>query len=226
MFGHEMFSSIAATPSACDSTLQTSTYSSSVVPQTLTKVRAPAFAQQRQLFLDEAMHADALQADRVDHAGRRLDDARWRMALALFHEEALRHDAAEQTRGRRPARIRGRSRSSRWPRSAGSAASAIRSRRTDPAVINPTPVRRRRTPGPLMHERTRFGVLVAVLDRHDAAVTAAETAAHDALDRNLRRLVVASREFRHGFEHRLGSARVDHRAMRRRRSSAPLRAAR
>ena len=36
MFGHEMFSSIAATPSASDSMRDTSTYSSSVVPHTLT----------------------------------------------------------------------------------------------------------------------------------------------------------------------------------------------
>ena len=41
MLGHEMLSSMAATPSASDSTLHTSTYSSSVVPQTLTNVRAP-----------------------------------------------------------------------------------------------------------------------------------------------------------------------------------------
>ena len=78
MFGHEMFSSMAATPSASVSTLVTSTYSSMVVPQTLTKTRGAALAEQRQLLLDEAMHADALQADRVDHAGGRLDDARRR----------------------------------------------------------------------------------------------------------------------------------------------------
>ncbi len=42
MFGHEMFSSIAATPSASDRTFATSTYSSSVVPQMLTNTVAPA----------------------------------------------------------------------------------------------------------------------------------------------------------------------------------------
>ena len=36
MFGHEMFSSIAATPSASERMRDTSAYSSSVVPQTLT----------------------------------------------------------------------------------------------------------------------------------------------------------------------------------------------
>ena len=41
------------------------------------------------------MHADALQADRIDHAGRRFDDPRRRMSLALLHEETLRYHAAE-----------------------------------------------------------------------------------------------------------------------------------
>src|SRR5581483_3646645 len=35
------------------------------------------------LFSDEPVHADPLQTDRVEHAGRRLDDARRRVALAL-----------------------------------------------------------------------------------------------------------------------------------------------
>ena len=46
----------------------TSTYSSSVVPQTLTMTVARAGAQLRQLLVDEPVHADALQADRVQHA--------------------------------------------------------------------------------------------------------------------------------------------------------------
>ena len=68
MFGQEMFSSMAATPSASDRMRDTSTYSSSVVPQTLTMTVAPARAQLRQLLVDEAVDADALQADRVQHA--------------------------------------------------------------------------------------------------------------------------------------------------------------
>ena len=83
MFGHEMFSSIAATPSASDRMRDTSTYSSSVVPQTLTIDGRAARAQLRQLLVDEPVHADALQADRVQHAGRRFDDPRRRMAFAL-----------------------------------------------------------------------------------------------------------------------------------------------
>ncbi len=52
--------------------------------------------QLRQLFLDEAVDADALQADRVQHAAGRFDDARRRMALALGEEQALDRDAAER----------------------------------------------------------------------------------------------------------------------------------
>ena len=79
----------------------TSTYSSSVVPQMLTNTVAPARAQLRQLLGDEAVHADALQADGVQHAGRRLDDARRRMAFALGEEQALDARRRRATRDRR-----------------------------------------------------------------------------------------------------------------------------
>ena len=46
-----------------------------------------AGAQLGHLFRDEAMHADALKADGVQHAGRRLDDARRRMPFALGEEQ-------------------------------------------------------------------------------------------------------------------------------------------
>ena len=100
MFGHEMFSSIAATPSASDKIRDTSTYSSSVVPQTLTITVAPAGAQLRQLFVDEPAHADPLQADRVQHAGRRFDDPRRGMPFALGEEQALRPRRRRATTGR------------------------------------------------------------------------------------------------------------------------------
>ena len=96
MFGHEMFSSSAATPSASDRMRATSTYSSSVEPQMLTMLRAPQLAQPRQLLGDEAVHADALQPDGVQHARRRLDDALGRVALAFGQEQALADDAAER----------------------------------------------------------------------------------------------------------------------------------
>jgi len=58
--------------------------------------RGAAIAQLRQLFPDEPMDADALEADGVEHAGRRLHDALRRMALALSQEEALDCHAAEE----------------------------------------------------------------------------------------------------------------------------------
>ena len=53
-------------------------------------------AQLRQLLADEPVHADALQADGVEHPRRRLDDARRRMSLALRQEQPLHGDAAER----------------------------------------------------------------------------------------------------------------------------------
>ena len=96
MFGHEMLSSIAPTPSCVrqhprDLAVLVERRSADVDDD-----RRAEPAQLRQLLGDEAMHADALQADRVQHAGRRFDDARRRMALALVEEQALDRDAAER----------------------------------------------------------------------------------------------------------------------------------
>ena len=55
-----------------------------------------ASAKLGKLFRDEAPRADALQPDRVQHAGGRFDDARRRMALALGEEQSLRDDRAER----------------------------------------------------------------------------------------------------------------------------------
>ena len=98
----------------------TSTYSSIVVPQTLTNTVAPRRAQLRQALAHEAVDANPLQADGVQHAGGRLDDARGRMAFALGEEQPLDGDAAERGQIDDAARIRRRIRSSRWRRSAGS----------------------------------------------------------------------------------------------------------
>ena len=73
-----------------------------------------ALAQQRQLLADEAVDADALQADGVEHAGRRLGDARRRTCPS----RSLRNRPLTATPPRRReiddlARTRGRSRSSR-----------------------------------------------------------------------------------------------------------------
>ena len=55
-----------------------------------------ALAQLGQPLRDEAVDADALQADRVQHAGRRFDDARRRVSFALGEEQSLDRDAAER----------------------------------------------------------------------------------------------------------------------------------
>ena len=96
MFGQEMFSSRAATPSASDRIRVTSTYSSIVVPQTFTMTVAPQRPQFGHLLAHEAVHADALQADRIQHPGRRLDDSGRRMPRPLVEEEPLDHDGAER----------------------------------------------------------------------------------------------------------------------------------
>ena len=77
-----------------------------------------AVAQLRQLLAHEPVHADALQADRVQHAGRRLDDPRRRVAFALGEEQALDRDAAERRQIDDVGCTRRRSRSSRSRRSA------------------------------------------------------------------------------------------------------------
>jgi hypothetical protein len=54
-----------------------------------------ALAQLGQLLGDEAVHADTLQPDRIQHARGRLDDAFRRMALAFLEEEPFHRDGAE-----------------------------------------------------------------------------------------------------------------------------------
>ena len=96
MFGHEMFSSIAATPSASERMRDTSTYSSSVVPQMLTMTVALRARSSGSFSSMKRSDADALQPDRVQHAGRCFDDSRRRMAFALGQEQSLDGDAAER----------------------------------------------------------------------------------------------------------------------------------
>ncbi len=128
-----------------------------------------AVAQLGQLLAHEAVHADPLQSDRVQHAGRRLDDARRRMALALGEEQSLDRDAAERReiddvavldavaeaaaggdeRVREPERSDG-NREVHGGCGDGHA----------PCLNAPTPPRRcgrRRRPGPSRHERTKCG---------------------------------------------------------------------
>ena len=86
------------------------------MPQMLTMTVAPRSRSSGSFSRDEAVDADALQADGVQHAGRRLDDPRRRVAFALGEEQALDGDAAERRQVDHRPRTRGRSRSSRSPR--------------------------------------------------------------------------------------------------------------
>ena len=47
-------------------------------------------------FRDEAVHADALKADGVEHAGRRFDNARRRMSFALGEKQAFHCNATKR----------------------------------------------------------------------------------------------------------------------------------
>ena len=116
MLGQEMFSSIAATPSAIR---QHARHLRIFVERRAADVHdgaGAALAQQRQLLADEPVDADALKADGVEHAGRRLGDARRPMPFALLEKEALDGDAAELREIDDLVGTRGRSRSSRWRR--------------------------------------------------------------------------------------------------------------
>src|SRR5437588_4257214 len=53
-------------------------------------------------------------------------------------------------------------------------------------------------------------IAAVVAHRHDATVTAAETAAHDAFDRNLTRTAVPFCDLCRGRQHALGSAGIKH----------------
>ena len=96
MLGQEMLSSMAATPSASRQHLRHFDVLVDGGAADVDEHARAALPQQRQLLVDEAMHADALQADGVDHAGRRLDNARRRVPLALGHEQPLHAHAAER----------------------------------------------------------------------------------------------------------------------------------
>ena len=96
MFGHEMFSSMAATPSASDRIRDTSAYSSIVVPQTLTMTVAPRARSSGSFSSTNRRTPMPCRPMAFSMPGRRFDDARRRVAFALGEEQALDGDAAER----------------------------------------------------------------------------------------------------------------------------------
>ena len=143
-----------------------------------------AIAQLGQALADEAVDADALQADRVEHAGRRLDDARRRMAFARGQEQTLDRHAAERRQVDHVAVL-----------DAVTEAAAGRDERVGEASATPSAdgkvhqwasasqtMRSASKTGPSRHERTKCGASPGDAGQHDAAVAAAETAAHHLLE--------------------------------------------
>ena len=94
-FGQEMFSSIAATPARPSSRAVICTNSSCVRPAMLTMIGTPSAAEVRQVMRDERLDAVVVEADRVEHAGGRLDRPPRRVAGPRLLRDRLRQDAAE-----------------------------------------------------------------------------------------------------------------------------------
>ena len=205
-----MFSSIAATPSASDSTRATSAYSSSVVPQMLTMVRAP----------------------RSRSSGSFSRTKRWTPMPCRPIAFSMPAGVSAIRGGGWPWRsLRKRPLTATPPsdeRSTTSSYSRPYPKQPLAAMIglgsSSEPMRTRRSidvqshtmsapsnTGPPMHERTKCCRPGGVAHRHDAAVAAAEAASHHALDRHFAALAESRGERRDGGEHRLGPARVDRR---------------
>ncbi len=128
--------------------------------------RAP-IAQLGQLLADEAVDADALQADGVEHARRRLDDPRRRMPFALGEEQALDRDAAERREIDDVAVLDAVAEAAAGGDQRVGEASASRSRPKDPcqcASASQT-MRRASNTGPSRHERTKCGAPPASASR-------------------------------------------------------------
>ena len=96
MFGHEMFSSSAATPSASDRMRARSTYSLQRTAADVHDHRRTALAQLGELFPDEPVDPDPLQPDRVEHARGCLDNSFGRMPFAFGEEQSFYGDSAEK----------------------------------------------------------------------------------------------------------------------------------
>ena len=73
----------------------TSAYSSIVEPQTFAMKRVSVKSSVGRIVLHDVVDAGILQADRVEHAGRRLADAVRRVAEPRLERRALEHDGAD-----------------------------------------------------------------------------------------------------------------------------------
>jgi len=73
-----------------------SQYSSMVVPQMFDEHHRAPVSQLGKFFANEAMHANSLQPDRIQHAGRCFDNPRRRMSFSFAQEQAFDRDPPQQ----------------------------------------------------------------------------------------------------------------------------------
>src|SRR5262249_52057981 len=194
-----------------------------------------ALAKLGQPLVDEAMHADALEPDRVQHARRRFDDPRRSVPLALREEQALDRDAAErgqihdlgvldavpEASAGRDERVREPQRSD-LQREIHSYSEGLRPSdsptRSLAALVRVMSMPRNRVPDDALRIEhgsfdARAGVVrlaaVGAAREDDAAVAAAEAAAHDLLQRDVAGAAVRAREVRAGAHHGCRAADIE-----------------
>src|SRR3984893_4490533 len=211
MFGHEMLSSMAATPSASDRMRASSTYSSMVVPQMLTMTVACL----------------------TRSSGSFSSTNRWTpmpcspMAFSMpagvstirgggWPSRAVRNSPLTATPPSE-ARSTVSAYSTPYPKQPLAAINGFFRVRapiwTERSMVESCSVPEYLIPGQHRPGDARSQVMIAAVlgpDRHHATVTAAEAAAHDALDRDLTGAAVGGGGPGRGSEHRLGATCVDH----------------
>jgi hypothetical protein len=96
MLGHEMFSSMAATPLASDSRRDTWTYSSIVVPQTLTMTVLASRRELGHFLVDESAARRCPAGRSLEHAVRCLDDPRRRVPSRASRNRPLETNGAKR----------------------------------------------------------------------------------------------------------------------------------
>ena len=182
MFGQEMFSSSACNAVGVGEDARQLDILVQRAAADVDDVGRPALAQLRQLFSDVPMDADPLQPDRVEHPGRRFDDALGRVPFARRRNRPF--DTTPPSVDRSTTSLY----STPYPKQPLAAMSGLFSRSEPMAiersVIHPTPHRRPRRPG-LPGTSGRSAVHRRLAQRNDAAVAAAHAASHDALHRHL-----------------------------------------
>ena len=173
-----------------------------------------AIAELGQFLAHEAVHADALQADRVQHARRGFDDAGRRVAFALRQEQSFDRNAAERREiddvavldavAEAPAGRDERIRESQRP----DGDRQVHGGRAQCANASQT-MRSASKTGPSRQERTKCGGAPDLSGEDHAAVAAAQPAAHDLLERDVAGLAMEIGDRCDGAHHRRRPADVE-----------------